>query len=59
MPVDGHEWFAGKTDEEIRALIPMQMTGLAPADYEKFISSVPARREGGRRSERPAGEHLV
>jgi hypothetical protein len=38
MPVDGHEWFAGKTEEEIRALIPMQMTGLAQPQYEKFIS---------------------
>ena len=38
MPVDGHEWLAGKTDEEIRALIPQPLTGLAPPEYEKFIA---------------------
>lgn len=38
MPVDGHEWFAGKTDQEIRELIPQPLTGLAPPDYEKFIA---------------------
>jgi hypothetical protein len=38
MPVDGHDWFAGKTEEELRALMPMQMTGLAQPQYDKFIS---------------------
>jgi hypothetical protein len=38
MPVDGHEWLAGMTDEQIRALIPQPLTGLAPPDYEKFIA---------------------
>jgi hypothetical protein len=44
MPVDGHSWFAGMTDEQIRALIPMQMTGLAQPQYEKFIA--PFLRDG-------------
>jgi hypothetical protein len=38
MPVDGHEWLAGKTEEDIRAMIPQPLTGLAPPDYEKFIA---------------------
>jgi hypothetical protein len=38
MPIDGHEWFAGKTEQEIRDLIPQALTGLAPPEYEKFIA---------------------
>jgi len=37
-PADGHEWLAGKTEEELRALIPEQLTGLAKPQYDKFIS---------------------
>jgi hypothetical protein len=37
-PVDGHEWLEGKTEQELTQLMPIQATGLSPADYQKFIS---------------------
>jgi hypothetical protein len=38
-PVDGHEWFAGLTVEELRRLIPAQATGLTPEQYQRLIDS--------------------
>lgn len=38
MPVDGHEWLSGKTEEELRALFPQQLLGLAQPQYEQFLA---------------------
>lgn len=38
-PIDGHEWFAGVTPEDLPKLIPQQATGLAPEAYRRLIDS--------------------
>jgi hypothetical protein len=38
-PIDGHEWFAGVTAEEMQKLIPRPPTGLSPENYQKLIES--------------------
>ena len=38
-PIDGHEWLAGRSTEELQKLIPQAETGLPKDQYDKLIQS--------------------